>query len=112
MHKETRINRQAFDTSGTLSGPNGLEVDVRFDLMELEDLIDGNPGPKFSYGILRFPEPLSAALERILLSASRLILTGDGIQFNLCLYQLTSFTVLSASRSIAQPFTEAEQIAA
>jgi len=112
MNKETRINRQVFDISGALSGPDGLKIDVRFDLIELEDLIDGAPGPKFSYGVLRFRETLAPALERLLLSASRLILTGGGAHFNLCLYRLTSFTVLSESSTLRETFAEAERIAA
>ncbi len=112
MSKVTRTNRQVFDIEGTLSGPDGLKITVRFDLIEFEDLIDGMPGPKFSYGVLRFREPLAPAMERLLLSASGLILTGGGIHFNLCLYRLTSFTVLSTSSTVRKTFAEAERIAA
>ncbi|HEV2486297.1 MAG TPA: hypothetical protein VGT08_12265 [Terracidiphilus sp.] len=54
MKNVTRTNRQIFDIPGTITGPNGLKVEVSFDLIELEDLIDGIPGPKYSYGVLRF----------------------------------------------------------
>ena len=95
MSKQTRINQQLYDIPGTLSIPNGIQIQVHFGLIELEDLIDGFPGPKFSYGVLRFHEPLELALESLLLAATRLTITGGGLQFNLSLYGLRSFTVLN-----------------
>lgn len=93
MDKVTRTNRQIFDIQGTITGADGLTVAVRFDLIELEDLIDGHPGPRFSYGVLRFPDPLEPSIGERLLSATRLILNGGGIQTALCLYKLNSFTL-------------------
>lgn len=94
MDKVTRTNRQIFDIQGTITCPDGLTVAVRFDLIELEDLIDGRPGPKFSYGVLRFPDPLEPTIGERLLSATRLFLDGGGIQAALCLYKLNSFTLI------------------
>jgi hypothetical protein len=93
MHAETRTNRRVFDIPGTITGPDDLTIAVRFDLIEFEDLVDGIPGPRHSYGILRFLEPLEASIESRLLSAACLILTGVGIQAPLCLYKLNSFTL-------------------
>ncbi len=101
MSKVTRTNKQIFDIAGTITGPDGLKVDVRFDLMELEDLIDGVPGPRFSYGVLRFQETLGPSLSERLLSAAPLILTGGGIHASLCLYKLDSFTLTDTIREFS-----------
>jgi hypothetical protein len=101
MKKVTRTNRQIFDITGTITGPNGLKVEVSFDLIELEDLIDGIPGRKYSYGVLRFQEPLEPSIEPRLLSTTRLVLTGGGIQATLCLYKLNSFTVVDTIREFS-----------
>jgi hypothetical protein len=93
MEKVTRTNRQVFDIQGTITSADGLTVAVRFDLIELEDLIDGRPGPRFSYGVLRFQGPLEPSARQRLLSATRLTLDGGGIQAALCLYRLNSFTL-------------------
>ena len=96
MQKETRTNRQIMDITGTISGPGGLKVEVSFDLIELQDLVDGIPGQKYSYGVLRFQEPLEPQVAQRLLSATRKVLTGGGIQATLCLYKLDTFTVLES----------------
>jgi hypothetical protein len=95
MSKQTRINQQLYDIPGTLFIPNGIQIKVNFGLIELEDLIDGFPGPKFSYGVLRFHDPLEPALESLLLAAGRLTIVGGGLQFDLSLYGLRSFTVIN-----------------
>lgn len=100
MTKETRTNRQVFDVAGTLSTPGGLKFDVQFDLIEFEDLIDGLPGTKLSYGNLRFSDTLPTTAVPLLLSSSRLILTGGGIHATVCLYRLTSFTVLTTISTV------------
>lgn len=94
MDTVTRTNRQIFDIQGTITGTDGLAVAVRFDLIELEDLVDGMPGQRFSYGVLRFQDPLEPSIGQRLLSATRLILSGGGIQSALCLYKLNSFTLV------------------
>ncbi len=101
MEKVTRTNRQIFDIQGTITSPDGLTVAVRFDLIELEDVIDGQPGPKFSYGVLHFQQPLEPEIESRLLSATRLSLDGGGIQANLCLYKLNSFTLADTIKDFA-----------
>lgn len=104
MDTVTRTNRQVFDIQGTITSSDGLRVAVHFDLIEFEDLIDGIPTHKFSYGILRFPEPLEASIGQRLLSAAQLILNGGGIQSALCLYKLTSFTLVETIKDFtAQP---------
>jgi hypothetical protein len=104
VHKVTRTNRQAFDIPGTITGPDGLTVAVRFDLIELEDLINGIPGSKYSYGVLHFQEPLEPSVEQRLLSATRLILTGGGVHAALCMYKLNSFTLTDTIKAgAAQP---------
>lgn len=101
MDKVTRTNRQVFDIQGTITSADGLTVPVRFDLIELEDLIDGQPGSKFSYGVLRFQDPLEPNVESRLLSATRPVLTGGGIQAALCLYKLDSFTLIDTVKDFA-----------
>jgi hypothetical protein len=101
MRMETRTNRQVFGIQGIITGPNGLRVAVRFDLIEFEDLIDGLPGPKFSYGVLHFQEPLEPSIESRLLSATHLSLAGGGIQAALCLYKLNSFTLIETIKNFA-----------
>lgn len=109
MNTVTRTNRQVFDIPGTITGPDGLTVTVRFDLIELEDLIDGIPGHKFSYGVLRFLDPLEPSIGQRLLSATRLILTGGGVHAALCLYKVNSFTVME---TIKESYAQSELIAA
>lgn len=109
MKTVTRTNRQIFDIAGTITGPNGLNVEVSFDLIELQDLIDGIPGHKYIYGVLRFQKPLEPSVEPRLLSTTRLILTGGGIQATLCLYKLNSFTVVDSIREFP---AAAERVAA
>ena len=101
MEKETRTNRQIVDIAGIISDPGGLRVEVSFDLIELQDLIDGIPGQKYSYGVLRYREPLELKVAQHLLSTSRKVLTGGGIQATLCLYKLDTFTILDSL-----PFTD------
>jgi hypothetical protein len=93
MDKVTRTNKQVFDIKGTITGPDGLMIDVHFDLLEMEDLIDGVPASRFSYGVLRFLEPPEASMKSRLLSATGLTLTGGGFQAALCLYTLNTFTL-------------------
>jgi hypothetical protein len=101
MRKETRTNRQIFDIQGTITGSDGLTIDVRFDLIELEDLIDGIPGLKYSYGVLRFQNPLELSIKSRLLLSIRPILTGGGIQAALCLYKLNSFTLVDTIKEFS-----------
>jgi hypothetical protein len=104
VNKVTRTNRQAFDIPGTITGPDGLTVAVRFDLMELEDLVNGVPGSKYSYGVLRFQGRLEPSIEQRLLSATRLILTGGGVHAALCMYKLNSFTLTDTIKEfVARP---------
>ena len=101
MNTVIRTNIQILDIAGTITGPADLKVDVRFDLMEFEDLNDGIPSSKHSYGILRFQEPLEPSMKGRLLSTGRLILTGGGIQASLCLYRLNSFTLTDTIREFS-----------
>jgi hypothetical protein len=104
METVTRTNRQVFDIKGTITAPDGLTIAVRFDLIELEDLIDGLPGHKYSYGVLRFQDPLEVSTKSRLLSTHRPILTGGGIRAAVLLYKLTSFTLLETLKEfVAEP---------
>jgi hypothetical protein len=105
MDTVTRTNRQIFDIPGTITSTDGLTVPVRFDLIEFEDLVDGLPGDRFSYGVLRFQDPLEPSLQQRLLSATRLMLSGGGIQSALCLYKLTSFPLIETIKDFtARPY--------
>jgi hypothetical protein len=114
MDNVTRTNKQVFDIEGTISSSDGLSIDVRFDLIEMEDLIDGMPASRFSYGVLRYLEPLEAAMKPRLLSASGLTLTGGGIRAALCLYKLNTFTLADTIREfpVASRFTKAADLVA
>ena len=98
MDNLTRTNKQVFDVPGTIAGPDGLRVNVSFDLLEMEDLVDGIPAATFSYGVLRYRDPLDLMTKTQLLSATRLTLTGGGMQSSLCLYRLNSFTLADTIR--------------
>ena len=114
MDRVTRTNRQVFDIKGTITSADGLRIDVRFDLIEMEDLIDGMPASRFSYGVLRYIEPLEPAMKPRLLSAAGLTLTGGGIQATFCLYKLNTFTLADTIREfpVASRFTKAVDLAA
>jgi len=114
MDKVTRTNRQVLDVRGTITSSDGLRIDVRFDLIEMEDLIDGMPASRFSYGILRYIEPLEPAMKPRLLTAAGLTLTGGGIQAALCLYKLNTFTLADTIREfpVASRFTKAVDMVA
>lgn len=98
MDKITRTNQQVFDIPGTITGPDGFRVSVHFDLIEMEDLVDGIPCSRFSYGVLRFLQPLESSMKSRLLSATPLTITGGGIQATLCLYKLNTFTLAGTIR--------------
>ena len=98
MDTVTRTNRQIFDIPGTITSSDGLSIPVRFDLVEFEDLIDGMPGHKFSYGVLRFEPSLEPSIGQRLLSATHVILSGGGIHSALCLYKLNSFTLVDTMK--------------
>jgi hypothetical protein len=114
MDKVTRTKQQVFDIPGTITGPDGIRVDVRFDLLEVEDLVDGIPASRFSYGILRYLQPLETSVKSSLLSATRLTLTGGGIQATLCLYKLNTFTLADIIREfpVASRFAKAIDLVA
>jgi hypothetical protein len=105
MNTVTRTNRQIFDIPGTITSTDGLTVPVRFDLIEFEDLVDGLPGDRFSYGVLRFHDQLELSIQQRLLSATLLVLSGGGIQSALCLYKLNSFTLIETIKDFtAKPY--------
>ena len=114
MDKVTRTNKQVFDLMGTITSADGLRIDVRFDLLEIEDLIDGIPASRFSYGVLRYPEALEPAAKSRLLFASLLTLTGGGIEAALCLYKLNTFTLVDTIHEfpVASRFTQAIDLVA
>ena len=114
MDTVTRTNKQVFDIQGTISSSDGLSIDVRFDLLEVEDLIDGIPASRFSYGVLRYLEPLEPEMKPRLLSAADLTLTGGGFQAALCLYKLNTFTLTDTMREfpVASRFTRAVDLVA
>ncbi len=93
MENVTRTNRQVFDIAGTITGQDGLRVEVSFDLIEMEDLVNGVSTAKYSYGVLRYCERIDVLTKARLLSATRLTLSGGGISASLCLYKLNSFTL-------------------
>jgi hypothetical protein len=114
MDKVTRTNRQVIDIKGTITSADGLRIDVRFDLIEMEDVIDGMPASRFSYGVLRYIEPLEPEMKLRVLSAAGLRLTGGGIQVALCLYKLNTFTLTDTIREFpaATRFTKAVDLVA
>ena len=88
-----RATRDILNKEGKISYLGGSELDVNFDLVELQDYIDGLAGRRYSYGRLRFKRQLEPDIVLQLLSTSRLVLTSEGISAKLCLYNLNSFTV-------------------
>jgi hypothetical protein len=114
MDRVTRTNKQIIDIEGTITSTDGLHIDVRFDLVEMEDLINGILASRFSYGVLRYPEPLEPAMKSRLLFASHLTLTGGGIEAALCLYKLNTFTLVDTIHEFpfASRFTKAVDLVA
>lgn len=102
MNTVTRTDRQFFNIPGTLTSADGLSLSVCFDLVEFEDLIDGKPGHKRSYGILRYQDPLDPFTSERLLSAAQLVLTGGGVHSTLCLYKLNSFTLVETIKDFSR----------
>jgi hypothetical protein len=96
MRTDFNTTLQIIDEAGTLSGPDGLRLSVLFDLIEMEDIDSTTHGRKFSYGNLRFRDRLESSVVSLFLSKSRLTLTGGGIQAQVRLYSLSSFTVTGA----------------
>jgi hypothetical protein len=90
---ETRTNHQLIDAAGTISWPGG-SLDVTFNLIELQDSINGVPGRTYSYGNLRFSDRLESSAALLFLSSTRLVLTGGGVETSICLYGINSFTVM------------------
>ncbi len=100
---ETRTTLQIIDAAGTIFWPGGSSIDVIFNLIELQDVTDGVPGRKYSYGNLRFRDRLESSVVMLFLSRSQLTLTGGGIETAVCLYGINSFTVVGAILEPAAP---------
>jgi hypothetical protein len=96
MRKDFNTTLQIINATGTLSSPDGLKLDILFDLIEMEDIDGDTTGRKFSYGNLRFRDRLESSIVALFLSKTRLTLAGGGIEADVRLYSLNSFTVTGA----------------
>ncbi len=96
MRKDFNTTLQIINEVGTLSSPDGLKLDILFDLIEMEDMAEDAPGRRFSYGNLRFRDRLESSIVALFLSKSHLTLAGGGIRAEVRLYSLNSFTVTGA----------------
>jgi len=95
MCNEVRVTREILNANGILSSPRFSDIQVRFDLIETQDFVDGIAGGKFSYGNLRFVDKPAAPVREFLMSHTRLVLKGGGIQTTVCFNELNAFTVVS-----------------
>lgn len=86
------------DGRGIISCTDQPEIKVRFDLVGTQDFNDGLPGQTFCYGDLQFECDPNGREASNLLSWPSLILTGAGIQTDIHLNTLHTFTVLGAIR--------------
>ena len=93
MRKDFNTTLQIINEAGTLSSTDGVKLDILFDLIEMEDIVDGAPGRRFSYGNLRFKDQLESPVVPLFLSKSPLTLSGGGIEAEVRLYSRNSFTV-------------------
>ena len=102
MNNETRVTMRLANEAGTVSNSEGLNLQVSFDLIELQVLVGGVADRIYCYGCLRFRNRLEPSIMSLLRSQSRLTLTGDGIQTDLCLHGLNSFSVMGTIREMRE----------
>ncbi|HLY43288.1 MAG TPA: hypothetical protein VKR52_18900 [Terracidiphilus sp.] len=89
----TKTTLQILDQPGILSWPGGGKIAVYFNLIELQDVENGTPGRRYSYGTLRFRDHVESSIVLLFLSRTRLTIVGGGIETAVSLYGLNSFTV-------------------
>jgi len=100
MRTNFRTTLQFTNQTGTLSSPGDLDLQVHFDLIEMEDVDGQFPRRRFGYGNLRFQDRLESSVVSMFLSKSRLILKGGGIQADVRFYSLNSFSITSSIKVI------------
>jgi hypothetical protein len=80
---------------GRISGCNGLDIKVRFDLVETQDFVDGVPSLIFRYGNFRYAEEHISQVHSNLLCGALLKLRGRGIEVSISLNNPDKFTVIN-----------------
>ncbi len=80
MNSQTRVTMRIANEAGTISNSKGLSLQVSFDLIELQVVVDGVAGRKYCYGCLRFRNRLEPSIMSLLRSQSRLTLTTPGFK--------------------------------
>jgi hypothetical protein len=92
--------RENMNQEGVIMDSSGSKINVQFDLTETQDFVDGLPDLEYAFGNLRFPEEAKLLLSLLALSCTRLVLEGSGIQAEIALNSLNTFTVTSDTMEI------------
>ncbi|HWA94326.1 MAG TPA: hypothetical protein VG844_06965 [Terracidiphilus sp.] len=93
MSIQMRTMRQIFNTAGILSDRRGRRFPVQFNLTETQDFYAEWPGPRFSYGDLRFSPDFDRTMLAELELDSMLWLSAPGFAAQVHL-QGEKFTVV------------------
>lgn len=96
MRNCVRSKRVLVNEKGRISGCEGLDIMVRFDLVETQDFIDGIPSLIFSYGNFRYEDKHTSQVVSRLLCGALLNLKGCGIDTVISLNGPYTFTVMNA----------------
>lgn len=95
---------------GILMDSSGSTISVQFDLTETQDFVDGFPDLKFAFGNLRFTEQARLLVSLLVLSGNRLVLEGGGIQAEVALNSLNTFTVTSDITEVGTPVRPEQKV--
>ena len=91
-----RTNRVLVDEPGRISVCGGVDIKVRFDLVETQDFVNGHPSLKFSFGNLRYKPRHAQNITLLVRSCTLVTLRGGGIQTTVFLNSEDSFAVIGA----------------
>ena len=94
--------REFVNQTGTLLVSEHFPFEVCFDLLELQDSAEEVAGKRCTYGRLQYRQQLEPALQKLLLSSSRLALTGGGIEVSIYLHGCNSFGLVGAIKDVAE----------
>ena len=100
MSRMMIATRENMNQEGVIMDSSGSKINVQFDLTETQDFVDGLPDLEYAFGNLRFAEEAKLLLSLLALSCTRLVLEGSGIQAEIALNSLNTFTVTGDTTEI------------
>ena len=100
MHKSMRAIRSAADKSLTFSDHVRLTVKAHFNLGEPQNIVDGEPDLRFSFGAIQFDDNGDAPVSSPANEGTSQILAGGRIQTTMRLSGPSAFTLISVVKQV------------